>query len=206
MDTTGLDLNYGKNKFNGLVIDVTHDHEEHNNPRDWDNAATMVCGHGRYSLGDENGAEKAMEDISNSKLRKRKWDDMNWSHVPNLDYMARECDFVVLPLYLYDHSGITMNTTGFSCPWDSGQVGFIYMTKEQVREEFSVKLVTKKVREMALKRMRQEVETYDMFIRGDVWHYSITDDDGELIDSCGGVFGNDYLEEEVKAVIENHDS
>ena len=27
---------------------------------------------------------------------------------------------VILPLYLYDHSGITMNTTGFSCPWDSG--------------------------------------------------------------------------------------
>ena len=23
---------------------------------------------------------------------------------------------VILPLYLYDHSGITMNTTGFSCP------------------------------------------------------------------------------------------
>ena len=29
---------------------------------------------------------------------------------------------VILPLYLYDHSGITMNTCGFSCPWDSGQV------------------------------------------------------------------------------------
>ena len=33
---------------------------------------------------------------------------------------------VILPLYLYDHSGITMNTCGFSCPWDSGQVGWIY--------------------------------------------------------------------------------
>ena len=31
--------------------------------------------------------------------------------------------FVFLPLYLFDHSGITMNTSGFSCPWDSGQVG-----------------------------------------------------------------------------------
>ena len=29
---------------------------------------------------------------------------------------------IVQPLYLYDHGGITMNTTGFSCSWDSGQV------------------------------------------------------------------------------------
>ena len=38
--------------------------------------------------------------------------------------------YLMLPLYLYDHSGITMNTTGFSCPWDSGQVGWIYAFKE----------------------------------------------------------------------------
>lgn len=35
---------------------------------------------------------------------------------------------VMLPLYLYDHGGITINTTGFHCPWDSGQVGWIHTT------------------------------------------------------------------------------
>ena len=38
--------------------------------------------------------------------------------------------FVFLPLYLFDHSGITMNTSGFSCPWDSGQVGWIFCTPD----------------------------------------------------------------------------
>ena len=28
-----------------------------------------------------------------------------------------------------------MNTTGFSCPWDSGQVGWIYATKQKFRDE-----------------------------------------------------------------------
>ena len=44
-------------------------------------------------------------------------------------------DYILLPLYLYDHSGITMNTTGFSCSWDSGQVGFIYASKARFKEE-----------------------------------------------------------------------
>lgn len=42
---------------------------------------------------------------------------------------------VILPLYLYDHSGITMNTCGFTCKWDSGQVGWIYCTKERFLKE-----------------------------------------------------------------------
>ena len=41
---------------------------------------------------------------------------------------------VILPLYLYDHSGITMNTCGFSCPWDSGQVGWIYADKAMIEQ------------------------------------------------------------------------
>lgn len=203
MDTKGLYLSYGENRFNGLVIELTTDDDECHNPRDWDNASTMVCTQGRYLLGDEDGAEKVRDDISNSRLYQCGWDGMDWNHVPNLEYMAKKCGFIVLPLYLYDHSAITMNTTGFSCPWDSGQVGFVYMTKEQVREEFGVKYVTKKVREMAEKRMRQEVETYDMYIKGDVWYYSIEKEDGEHIDSCGGNFGREYTEEEVKAIINN---
>jgi len=42
---------------------------------------------------------------------------------------------VILPLYLYDHSGITMSTSVFSCPWDSGQVGWIYASKQKFIDE-----------------------------------------------------------------------
>lgn len=204
MDTTGLDLNYGETKFNGLVIELTFDDDECNNPRDWDNAATMVCGHGRYLLGDKDAKHAVIKDIQDSKHRKKSWEDLtDWDNVANLDHMARKCGFIVLPLYLYNHSIISMNTTGFGCQWDSGQVGFIYMTQEEVRKEFGVKYITKKVREMAEKRMRQEVETYDMYIKGDIWYYRIEKEDGEHIDSCGGNFGREYTEEEVKAIINN---
>ena len=43
--------------------------------------------------------------------------------------------YIILPLFLYDHSGITMSTGPFSCPWDSGQVGWIYAPKQKFIEE-----------------------------------------------------------------------
>jgi hypothetical protein len=43
---------------------------------------------------------------------------------------------IYLPLYLYDHSGITMSYKPFGCRWDSGQVGFIYMTAQDIKKEY----------------------------------------------------------------------
>jgi hypothetical protein len=46
-----------------------------------------------------------------------------------------EESYVILPLYLYDHGGITMKTSPFNDPWDSGQVGWAYAHKDKYREE-----------------------------------------------------------------------
>lgn len=35
-----------------------------------------------------------------------------------------------------DHSGLAMQTTSFNDPWDSGQVGWIYVSKEDALKEF----------------------------------------------------------------------
>ena len=76
--------------------------------------------------------------------------------------------YLMLPLYLYDHSGITMNTTGFSCPWDSGQVGWIYASKENALREFGGKSFTAATRKKAEDCMRGEVECYDSYLRGEL--------------------------------------
>ena len=102
---------------------------------------------------------------------------------------------VILPLYLYDHSGLRMSTGGFSCPWDSGQVGWIYCTKQTVIKEYgdwTVESVTK-----ATKCMEQEVETYSEYLAGEVYGYQVIDCDGEVLDSCWGYFGDmDYCKQE----------
>jgi len=50
-----------------------------------------------------------------------------------VEYLGK---YVILPLYLYDHGGITMSTNPFSCPWDDGgQVGWIYASKQKFIDE-----------------------------------------------------------------------
>lgn len=170
------------------------------NPReDWDNLGTMVCFHSRYNLGDVQ-ASKEHEPKDYYSLKKRK-------------------DVVILPLFLYDHSGITMNTTGFSCQWDSGQIGFIYVTHEQIRKEYGVKRVTQQLREKVKGYLDGEVITYDQYLTGDVYSFEVVKKETcnlgceheEFEDSCGGFFGYDLrdngllehlTDEDAKVVLE----
>jgi len=98
-----------------------------------------------------------------------------------------EQDNLVLPLYLYDHSGITISTSKFSCPWDSGRVGFIHCLKERARKEWPG-LPDDECFEKALARLRSEVETYDAYLTGQVVGFDALDPDGESIDSVWGFY------------------
>ena len=106
-----------------------------------------------------------------------------------------------LPVYVYDHSGVTMNTTGFYCPWDSGQIGYIVALRDDVKAiQPSWKIITKKRREIILEWLRGEVETYSAYMSGDVYGFQIVElsdpddpDSGEIADSCWGYYGDDGL-------------
>lgn len=95
--------------------------------------------------------------------------------------------FIILPLYIYDHSGITISTAPFDCRWDSGQCGFAYVSREKARKEFP-KMRDEEVREHAEKLMQAEIQEFDSYLRGDVYSFTVESDDG-IIDSCGNFIG-----------------
>jgi hypothetical protein len=105
---------------------------------------------------------------------------------------------------MYDHSGITIKTTRFDCPWDSGQVGYIYVTKAKIREAYGCQRVGKLLAAKALSMLKAEVTTYDLFITGQVYGYEVADSDGEVVDSCWGFITDDLdsIVEEAKLCIE----
>lgn len=199
-------------------VHVWRDDHGDNNPRDWDNLGTMCCNHRRYSLGDPGkhnmNADDVIDEVLSSEVKDKleAWKDREYRKrvgpLEGKDYEVEsaklEKDFaekrraafdevaISLPLYLYDHSGITMNTTGFSCRWDSGMVGIIYITREKILKEFSRKVLTKSLREKVLASLKIEVETYDHHLTGAVYGFSTKDAEGEVIDSCGGFFGYDH--------------
>lgn len=153
-------------------------HDNHaDSPRDWDNLGTMICFHNRYDLGDSHGYSS--DDYSS-------WEQME------KDLIKKENTAVILPLYLYNHSRISISTKPFSCRWDSGQVGFILVSKEKALEEIGGKIVTAKLKQKIEKQLEGEVETYAQFLEGDVYGFCIEDEDGNHIDSCYGFYGSDF--------------
>ena len=142
---------------------------EMDDPRHWDNLGTMICFHHNYSLGDEH-----------------EWDVHDFKSY--VDRGTRTGTLMALPLYLYDHSGITMSTVPFSCPWDSGQVGWIYVEKKDVLKEYNWKVLTAERHAEVVRLLRSEVTIYDQHLRGEVYYYAINDPEGELYDCCGGYY------------------
>lgn len=143
------------------------------NPRvEWDNACTMVCWHKRYNLGDKHDFATPEDFLA--------WWNENHKETGT-----------ITPLYLYDHSGITIRTKPFDCPWDSGQVGWAYITAEQAKSERLADPAT---------TIEAEVSTYDQFIRGEVYCFSVEDKDGNVIDGSCGYYGLDHVKAEATEV------
>jgi len=125
-------------------------------------------------------------------------DGLVWRKVDKLVTDAVRDGYVVLPLYLYDHSGITMSAGAFGCTWDSGQVGWIICDKETIEKEFNGD------RDLAEKCLLAEVATYDDYLTGNVYGFIVEervktwgqdDDEGwKDVDSCWGFYGSDPRE------------
>ena len=159
-----------KNDLGKLKIVLDSDAES---PRNWDNLSKLICFHKRYDLGDSHDYKS--DDY-------RGWEEMK------KEIIKKEDVAIIMPLYLYDHSGITISTTPFSCPWDSGQLGFAIVTKPQIRKAYSTKRVSKKHIEAAQKILLGEIETYDQYLCGEIYGFELEDEIGNIIDSCYGFY------------------
>ena len=107
------------------------------------------------------------------------------------------------PLYLYDHSGITISLSPFSCPWDSGQIGYVLLESSDVKKEYGGKRISQKTWDKAINVMKSEVDTYDKVLRGDVYGFIVSDKNGDHVDSCWGFIGDvDDVVKEAKSIID----
>lgn len=163
-------------------IKIFYDESPQSPRTSMDNFGKMICFHGRYNLGDKHDYDH--RNYSG-------WDEQREAIENNED----TC--VILPLYLYDHSGITISTSPFSCRWDSGQVGIIYVTKKKVKEEYGD--ITDEVVEKVIKLLEGEVKTYDQYLRGDIYGYEVYEvetcnhghEHETFKDSCWGYYGQE---------------
>ena len=174
---------------NDIILRIDQDECGFNPRVDFDNLGTMICWHSRYDLGDKHEFDSPD-------------DFQDW---------LKDNPSIVLPLYLYDHSGLRIKVGSFQgllpeghAEFDSMQVGWLYCTHERALSECKYGEETdEETLEKAKGMLEDEVKLYDQYLRGDVYAFSIVrltkcgecgHETEEHIDSCCGFYGDDWDE------------
>lgn len=179
-----MDEGIEQEDYKGYTIKVYYDEDPMNPRTEQDHVGVMVCAHRSYNLGD---------------VQVHSADEVE-------EHLKEHGAVVQLNLYLMDHGGISMSTGSFGDPWDSGQVGVIYLTRETIRKEWGWTRITKARRSQLIKYLEAEVEEYDAYISGQVYGYTIENLAGEQLDSCWGFYGEtDYMLREARAIVDGYE-
>lgn len=162
------------------------------NPRSDDNIGNMFCEHRRYDLGDKHSY--VARDFNS-------WDDFKAKIEEDYDVA------LIYPLFIYDHSGLRIKIGSFNDRWDGGQVGFIFVTKEKIKDIYGepedlMEDVLKNYLKKAKVVIEGEVETYDNYISGDVYCTVVEKFDENKVrvdyDIVGGYYGYKYALDALK--------
>lgn len=167
-------------------VNICYD-QNGDSPREWDNIGKMVLKHRDYDMPCEC--------------------DINLNECDTIEELTKQLKkeykaLVVLPVYMYDHSGISLSTGTqypFNCRWDSSTIGVIF-TNEESLKALGVKTRSKK---KLIEYLKGEVETYSQYLSGDVYGFELIEVSKcdkcnevheEFIDSCYGYYGSDFKE------------
>lgn len=101
---------------------------------------------------------------------------------------------VVLPLYVYEHSGITIsagtfgqrNRYPFNCPWDTSFVGLVFDTAE-TRKECGWEGADDAAIEADI---RAEIGVYASYLEGDVTYWAVQDEETGYYEGMGAYVGS----------------
>jgi hypothetical protein len=160
-------------KYRGYEIQIEQETDVESPRVSAEPLGTFAMIHGNYGFGDDGHGV----DFSSYQS----WDEVRAA-------IRRENDIaVILPVYMLDHSGITISTSSFSCKWDSGQIGFTFVTKAEAREMYGWKAITKARSALLKSYLEEGIKELDSWVRGEVYWFKV-----EGIDSCGGFYGDDH--------------
>ena len=161
------------------VLEIVVD-EDPLNPREDDNFTTMLCFHNGYSLGDKHQFNQ--DDYSS-------WDELYDAII------KEERPLVIKELHMYDHSGIAISTEPFSCRWDSGQIGYVWISQNHI-DSIGCNIKDTETWQDYIKRLENyldsEVNTYNDYVQGNTYGFRILNHNGDVIDSCYGFYGDDF--------------
>jgi len=143
--------------YKGYTINIEHD-DDPTNPREWDNVSVFALSAKSYILSNE--ANVPFNQLDS-------WPEVE-SYINSMYNV-----FYIKPVYAYIHSGIVLSLEPFNDRFDSGQVGYIFITREVMKREFGLRKRTPNNLAKAKRIIEGELETYNKYLSGDVYEYTI---------------------------------
>ena len=174
---------------NGYKAHIVVD-EYPDNPREsYEHASIFVDWSRDYNIGDRKATENEIEAYRRGGIE-----------LLTRYLSITENAHTVVPLRLLDHSGLRLwiadRYQGEAYGgWDSGQVGFAYITRETVEKHgfadpWSV--------------LASDVQEMDSYLSGDVYGIVIVDPYGQEVDSCWGFIGAAYALESAHLMLDDY--
>lgn len=155
----------------GLDVEIYPD-EHAESPREW-GTSVLCTAHKRYTYG---GVELPTDANSIEDAFKQ--------HLEAEGLTTK--DTICIDVFLYEHSGVELSASPFTSRWDSGQLGYLYETRSNIRQEFSVKRISPKLYWQTVKRLMGEVKLLNDWAKGDVYYYKVLDE------YVGNFYGADH--------------
>ena len=178
--------NPDENEYAFLCID---EYADEDSPRDWDNLGTFITWMDRNFSPDDNDYRDIEDFYESFEIPKSLWGTQRLFDKPALTKM------VILPVYAYTHSETVYSSTPFSCPWDSGFAGFIFVSYESIYEEYKCKRVTKKIIEKVKENLNYEISNYNRWLNDPIYQVTILNDNKEQLDCYSGYESDDVMKE-----------
>lgn len=142
--------------------------------------------------------EDAMPYGTYMRLRSRNYLSFIDDH--ELEDLAEDSNFAVVWCDVYEHGGMVVSPQGkgMQCLWDTARGGAVIVINLTEYPEY--KDMTEQQRQ---EFVAQCCETYNAWANGWAIGYTVFDDDGEIVEGCGGFLGfeEDYVREEAEREI-----
>lgn len=159
-------------EYDDFKIEIVRD-EYAENPREDFNFATTIC---MFKKGQHWHSDNIAEQL--------------FFDLEDLREYIEENNCIYLPIYENSdrYDSISVNSSPDPSDWDTGMIGAIFMTPDEVQKAFGKPL--EECREEVLATFQSEISTYDAWMSGEVYGYEIKKDDTFLI-CCSGFYGLD---------------
>lgn len=211
----------------GVEVKIFPDHDCMS-PRDCDGKIGEMFAYYRgYELGDTQLPSDGLPEIECANCEGEGWvkngaecercDGLGRVEPTVKEWLASEEAIAAVPLFVYEHSGITMRTgelvwladadiersntesrnrfMGDPDGWDTSFVGFVVVRDAHIEEAMGEGWRGHRTPEWVAEAVNGEVEEYARYLEGDCYGYVVAEDT-PFHDSCWGFIGFKYAKEE----------